>query len=148
MESVDLVYRLSLPPGLVFDELADPSYIPRIAPFKVTVTHVRDGAESRYGVGSIRRIKAWFATPYEEEIVLVEPGRLIEYRAVKGTPFNHHHGSYRIEPDGEGTRFAFHMEFSCSIPGLASVMRWLLEPMNRRGFDELVRQLEARRRVE
>ena len=144
MRTVDFVYRLSVPPGVVYDELADPSYIPRIAPFKITVTHVRDGKDSRYGVGSIRRIRAWFASPYEEEIFHVEPGRLIEYRAVKGKPFSHHRGSYLVEPDGEGSRFTFHMEFACSVPGLATVMHWLLEPMNRRCFDELVRQLEAR----
>src|SRR5260370_10922345 len=137
MESFEFVYRLSCPPHEVFDELADPSYITRIAPFKTTVTHVHDGDGHRYGVGSIRRIKPWFATPYEEKIVVFDPGRLIEYTAVNGTPFDYHHGSYLVEPDGPGTRFTFHLDFSCAQPGLARVIKWLLEPINRPDFDNL-----------
>jgi Polyketide cyclase / dehydrase and lipid transport len=145
MESFDFEYRLSCPPQAVFAELADPSYIARIAPFKVAVTHVRDGRGHRYGVGSIRRIQPWFGPPYEEEILVFEPHRLMEYTTVKGTPFNHHHGVYRTEPDDQGgTRFTFHLEFSCRVPGLARLIKWVLEPINRRGFDNLVRQLEAR----
>ena len=147
MQSFDLEYRLSSPPHVVFAELADPSYIERIAPFKVTVTHVRDGHERRYGVGSIRRIQPWFGPPYEEEILVYEPDRLLEYTTVKGTPFDHHRGSYRTDPDGTGTRFTFHIEFSSRVPGLARLIKLPLEPINRRGFDNLARQLEARARA-
>jgi hypothetical protein len=144
MESFEFVYRLACPPEVVFAELADPSYIERIAPFKVTVTHLRDGEGSRYGAGSIRRIKPWFGPAYEEKILSVEPGRLIEYTAIKGTPFNHHHGSYLVEPEGAGTRFTFHLDFSCALPLLGRVIRSVLEPINRRGFDNLARQLTSR----
>ena len=65
MESFDLEYRRSCPPHAVFAELADPAYIERIAPFKVTVTHVRDGRGHRHGVGSVRRIEPWFGPPLE-----------------------------------------------------------------------------------
>src|SRR5262249_43425467 len=146
MESFEFESRLSCPPHSVFAELADPAYIERIAPFKVKVTHVRDGRGHRYGVGSVRRIKPWFGPPYEEEILVFEPDRLMEYTAVKGTPFNHHHGIYRTEADGSGTRFNFHLEFSCRVPGLGAVMKAALEPINRRGFDNLVKQLEERSR--
>jgi hypothetical protein len=146
MQSFAFEYRLSCPPEVVFGELANPAYIERIAPFKVTVTHVRDGYEHRHGVGSIRRIKPWFGPPYEEEILVFEPNRLMEYTTVKGTPFDHHHGLYRTEPDGNGTRFTFHLEFSCRVPFLALLIRWVLEPINRRGFDNLARQLEERAR--
>ena len=147
MESFSFEYRLSCPPHTVFAELADPSYIERIAPFKVTVTHVRDGLGHRYGVGSVRRIQPWFGTAYEEEILVFEPDRLMEYTTVKGTPFDHHHGIYRTEPDGAGTRFTFHLEFSSRIPGLARLIKWPLAPINRRGFDNLARQLEERFRA-
>jgi hypothetical protein len=144
MEYFELEYKLSCPPPVVFAELSDPWYIERIAPFKVTVTHVRDGREHRHGRGSIRRIQPWFGPPYEEEILVFEPDRLMEYTTVKGAPFDHHRGIYRTEPDGDGTRFTFHLEFSCRVRGLAPVMKWLLEPINRRGFDNFVRQLERR----
>jgi Polyketide cyclase / dehydrase and lipid transport len=144
VQSFAFEYRIACPPAVVFAELADPAYIARIAPFEVTVTHVRDGRDHRNGVGSIRRIKPWFAPAYEEEIIVFVPDRLMEYRTVSGTPFDHHRGSYRIEPDGDGTRFWFHLEFSTRVPGLARLIKWPLEPMNRRGFDNLVRQLEAR----
>jgi len=147
MESFDFEYRLSCPPQLVFAELADPAYIERIAPFKVAVTHVRDGRDHRYGAGSIRRIRPWFGPPYEEEILVFEPDRRMEYTTVKGAPFDHHHGVYRVEPDGAGARFTFHLEFSCRVPGLACFLRRLLEPINRRGFDTMVRQLEERHRA-
>jgi hypothetical protein len=147
MESFDFEYRISCPPHVVFAELADPSYIERIAPFKVKVTHVRDGHGHRHGVGSVRRIKPWFGASYEEEILVFDPDRLMEYTTVKGAPFDHHHGIYRVEPDGDQTRFTFHLEFSCRIPGLARLLKWALEPINRRGFDNLVRQLEERSRA-
>jgi hypothetical protein len=141
MESFHFEYRLSAPPSVVFAELADPSYIERIAPFKVTVTHVRDGQGHRNGVGSVRRIKPWFGPPYEEEILVFEPDRRMEYTTVKGTPFDHHRGVYRTEPDGSGTRFLFDLEFSCRVPALARGIKLLLEPINRRGFDNFARQL-------
>jgi hypothetical protein len=145
METFDFEYHLSVPPHVVFAELADPAYIERIAPFKVKVTHVRDGVGYRYGVGSIRRIEPWFGTPYEEEITVFEPDSRMEYTTVNGVPFDHHHGVYRVEPDGQGgTRFTFHLEFSSRIPGLARLIKWPLEPINRRGFDNLVKQLEQR----
>jgi hypothetical protein len=147
VESFDFEYRLSCPPQVVFAELADPSYIERIAPFRVRVTHVRDGRGHRNGVGSVRRIKPWFGPAYEEEILVFEPDRRMEYTTVKGTPFDHHHGVYRTDPDGAGTRFTFHLEFSAPVPGLARLIKWPLEPINRRGFDSLVRQLEERHRA-
>src|SRR5262249_59960270 len=100
MESFDFEYRLSCAPAAVFAELADPSYIARIAPFKVTVTHVRDGRGHRHGVGSIRRIKPWFGPPYEEQILAFEPDRLMEYTAGKGPPLAPHPGTHRTEPHG------------------------------------------------
>jgi hypothetical protein len=147
VESFELEYRLSCPPQTVFAELADLSYIERIAPFRVTVTHVRDGREHPHGSGSIRRIKPWFGPAYEEEILVFEPDRLMEYTTVKGAPFDHHRGIYRTDPDGDGTRFRFHLEFSCRVVGLAKIMKWALEPINRRGFDTFVRQLEERWRA-
>jgi hypothetical protein len=143
MQSFDFEYRLSCPPRVVFAELADPAYIERIAPFKVRVSHVRDGREHRHGVGSIRRIQPWFGPAYEEEILVFEPDRVMEYTTIKGAPFDHHRGVYRTEAAGTGTRFTFHLEFSCRLPGLAWVMKRLLEPINRRGFDNFARQLEA-----
>jgi hypothetical protein len=113
----------------------------------VTVTHVRDGHEHRYGVGSIRRIRPWFGPAYEEEILVFEPDRLMEYTTVRGTPFDYHRGRYRTEPDGAGTRFTFHLEFSSRIPGLARLIKWPLASINRRGFDNLARQLEERLRA-
>ena len=148
MQSFGLEYRLSCPPQVVFAELADPTYIERIAPFQVTVTHVRDGQGHRHGVGSIRRIQPWFGPAYEEEILVFEPDRRMEYTTVKGVPFDHHRGIYRTEPDGAGTRFTFHLEFSSRLPGLARLIKTPLELVNRRGFDNLARQLEARHRPE
>jgi len=147
MESFGFEYRMSCPPDVVFAELADPSYIERIAPFKVTVTHVRDGRGHRHGVGSVRRIRPWFGPPYEEEILVFEPARIMEYTTVKGTPFDYHRGVYRTDPDGAGTRFTFHLEFSSRVPGLARLIKGPLERINRRGFDNLARQLEERFRA-
>jgi hypothetical protein len=144
MESFGFEYRLACPPHVVFAELADPAYIERIAPFKVTVTHVRDGRGHRHGVGSIRRIQPWFGPAYEEEILVFEPDRRMEYTTTKGTPFDHHHGVYLTEPDVAGTRFTFRMEFSTRLPVLARLIKWPLEPINRRGFDNLAAQLDAR----
>jgi hypothetical protein len=147
MQSFGFEYRLACPPPVVFAELADPTYIERIAPFRVTVTHVRDGVGHRHGVGSIRGIQPWFGPAYEEEILVFEPDRRMEYTTVKGTPFDHHRGVYRTEPDGAGTRFVFHLEFSTRIRGLDRLLKWPLEPINRRGFDNLARQLDERFRA-
>ena len=86
MESFFFEYRLSCPPHTVFAELADPSYIERIAPFKVKVTHVRDGQGHRNGVGSIRRIQPWFKWALEpiNRRGFDNRGRQLEQRSHRG----------------------------------------------------------------
>jgi hypothetical protein len=133
MESFGLEHRLSCPPEVVFAELADPAPSERIVPLAGKGTHVRDGRGHRHGVGSVRRIQPG-----------CEPRRRRASTTVKGVPFDHHRGVYRTEPDGAGTRFTFHLELSSRLPGLAWLIRRPLEAINRRGFDNLARQLEAR----
>jgi hypothetical protein len=146
MESFDLEYRLACPPRIVFAELADPSYIARIAPFDVTVTHVRDGQGHR---------KASVDPPHS---AVVRPGVRGGYprlraRSAHGIHDGERH-AVRLPPRplshrARRRRYALHVPSRVfhAIPGLARLIKWPLGPINRRGFDNLARQLEERFRA-
>jgi hypothetical protein len=131
------------PPAQLFAALADPKTIERIAPFRTKVTRVRPGRGHVDGVGSVRRIRPFFMPSYDEEIVVFEPDRRIEYVFVRGGPIADHRGAYVVEPAGVGSRFTFSLRYRLTIPVVAKPFDALLERANAAGFERLHALLEG-----
>jgi hypothetical protein len=129
-------------PRQLFTALADPKTIERIAPFRTAVTRIRPGRGHVDGVGSVRRIRPFFMPSYDEEIVVFEPDRRIEYVFVRGGPIADHRGAYVVDPAGAGSRFTFSLRYRMTIPLLSKPFDALLERANGAGFDRLHALLE------
>ena len=98
-------------------------------PEGVNITRVSDGATSRNGVGSVRRLKLGPLPAFEETTTTAEPNTLIEYKITKGSPLKGHWGRQELTPTaGGGTRLDYTIGFDSAIPGLAALVGMVLAP--------------------
>ena len=106
------------------------------------VEHLRDGVQSRSGVGSVRRLTAGGLLKFEETVVVSVPNERIEYTITKGTPLRGHHGTmlFSPTPDG-GSRLDYTVTFGSAIPGVATLVAAALRRSIPRGLAQIEAQL-------
>jgi hypothetical protein len=80
------------------------------------------GAETRNGVGAVRRI----TTPLPkaaivEEITAFEPEKVLGYRARSGVPLKDYCGEVRLAPHGSGTEITYSTSAFGKVPALDRV---------------------------
>lgn len=107
--------------------------------FPATITRVRDGADSRNGVGSTRRLKIGPLPAFEETVTRSEPGELIEYRISKGSPLQDHLGVQVLTPTTDGgTQLDYTIFFDAAVPGLAAVVGAAITRSVKAGLPKLI----------
>ncbi|RYJ04882.1 MAG: SRPBCC family protein, partial [Actinomycetales bacterium] len=107
------------------------------APAKIT--RVKDGAASRNGVGSVRRLKIGPLPGFEETVTAAEEPTLIEYEITKGGPLKGHWAVQRLTPTGDGgTRLDYRIGFDAPLPGMAKVVGAGLSRQIKAGLTKLV----------
>lgn len=96
--------------------------------FGCTITRVRDGQESRNGVGSTRRLKIGPLPAFEETVTVCEPDERIEYRISKGSPLKNHRGVQVLTPTADGgTHVDYTIEFDMAVPVAPKVVAAVLQ---------------------
>ena len=81
-----------------------------------------EGAETRNGVGAVRRISTPLPVPaIVEEITTFEPGECLGYRARAGVPLKDYSGEVRLTPHGSGTEIAYSVSAHGKLPALDRV---------------------------
>lgn len=101
------------------------------------VSRLRNGDHDRNGVGSVRKLRVGPGPSFEETVTAFEENRLIEYRITRGSPLRNHFGRMLFSADGDGSRLQYTIEFEGKVPGLAAIIRPVLESAIRRGLDGL-----------
>lgn len=126
MQKMRFVKDFDLPPDQVFAHFAEHENLGGV--LGAEVTRLTDGTDgSRNGVGSSRSLNPPGPVPsFEETVTAFEPDELIEYKVTQGTPLNHHLGTIRFTPDGDGTHMEWTIEIGAAVPGLDFVIAKVL----------------------
>lgn len=104
---------------------------------------VKQGAGSRYGVGSERKFRTAGMVIYEEVVAADEP-RHVAYRLISGLPLTGYVGRVDIAPDGEGCRVEWYSTFEAPA-GFGWFWRWFMQRILSTMSAKLV--VEAEKRV-
>jgi uncharacterized protein YndB with AHSA1/START domain len=141
MKNLHVTRTIPAPPEPVFDLLADHANYERFRPIHASEL-VREGDPPPNGVGALRRIKVR-PLVFDEEITAYERPTRLDYLIVKlNVPFEHHGGTIRLSPDGEGTHVDWRSSFTVPVRlvGPAIEIPWLMTL--RRGFQRVLEDVE------
>lgn len=132
-QRIEVVQEFPIPVKQLFAYLAEHENLATIfAPAKVT--RVRDGYTSRNGVGSVRRLQALIAPPFEETVTAVEENKRIEYRISKGSPLKNHKGVMQFSSIKGGSKLHYTIEFEGKLPLVAELIKPVLNFAIRKGL--------------
>ena len=135
-QRVHITHEFKSDPQTVFDKLAEHENLGPV--FGANITRVSDGATSRNGIGSVRRLKIGPLPAFEETTTSAEPNTLIEYKITKGSPLRGHWGRQELTPTaGGGTRLSYTIGFDSAIPGLAALVGKVLASAITKGLPKL-----------
>src|SRR5690242_18834975 len=118
---VHVTHTFTSDPATVFEKLSEHENLGPL--FKAKITRVSDGATTRNGPGSTRRLKIGPLPAFEETTTVAEPHSLIEYRISKGSPLKGHWGRQVLTPTADGgTQLDYTIGFDLPVPGVAGVV--------------------------
>jgi uncharacterized protein YndB with AHSA1/START domain len=141
MRTIHVTRTIPAPAETVFDRLADHANYDRFRPIHASEL-VREGDPAPNGVGALRRIKVR-PLVFEEEITAYERPSRLDYLIVKlNFPFDHHGGSIRLTPDGEGTHVDWRSSFTVPVPVVGRAIEIPWEITLRRGFRQVLEDVE------
>ena len=126
-QKISISRDFKMPVGELYALLAEHENLSKVfAPAKVT--RVRDGKDTRNGVGSVRRLKMPVGAPFEETVTAAIENELIEYRITKGSPLKNHLGTmvFTARPDG-GSHLDYTIVFEGKLPLIGPIVRSILE---------------------
>lgn len=132
MQRIEMHQDFSLPVGRVYAYLSEHENLGPL--FGAKVERVRDGDDSRNGVGSVRRLKVGPLPPFEETVTQAVPDELVEYRITKGGVLKDHRGEMRFAPKGTGSTLTYVIEFDGKVPGTGPLIARSLERSVRAGL--------------
>ena len=101
MKKVHVVEEFNCSPEKLYDYLEVHENLSEIF-FPLTVKTVQNGADTKYGVGSVRQLSIGPLLPFEETNVVCDKPHRIEYKITKGSPLKDHHGVMIFEPTSNG----------------------------------------------
>jgi uncharacterized protein YndB with AHSA1/START domain len=132
MQRIEIDQDFTLPVERVYDYLAEHENLEAV--FGAKIARVRDGDDSRNGVGSVRQLRIAIAPPFEETVTAAVPNQLIEYKITKGSPLRNHTGTMTFTSTPTGSHLHYVIEFGAALPGLDRVIKVGLERAVRKGL--------------
>jgi hypothetical protein len=80
---------------------------------------------------------------FEEEITAYERPTQLDYLIVKlNVPFEHHGGSIRLTPDGDGTHVDWRSSYTVPTPIVGGLQEMVWQPILARGFRRVLEDVE------
>ena len=135
MQRIEIRQDFTLPVERVYGYLAEHENLGPI--FGAKIERVRDGADSRNGVGSVRRLKVGPLPWFEETNTQVVPNELIEYRITQGGILKDHRGEMRFSSHGTGSRVDYVIEFDAKVPLTGPLLKKAIEGNVRSGLKDV-----------
>jgi uncharacterized protein YndB with AHSA1/START domain len=125
-------HEFAVPVERAYAYLAEHEHLEKL--FGLRVERVRDGDTDRNGPGSVRRLSFRGLAPFEETVTKAVPNELIEYRISKGGPLRDHAGRMRFAANGTGSTLDYEITFGSNLPGVAPLVKVVLQRGLRRGL--------------
>ena len=138
MQRIEITQDFALPVDRVYGYLSEHENLGPI--FGAKVDRVRDGHDSRNGVGSVRRLKVGPLPAFEETNTQVVPNALIEYRITRGSVLRNHRGEMRFAPKGTGSALTYVIEFDARVPLTGPLLKRTIERNVRAGLKDVDRK--------
>lgn len=136
MEKIIISEKFSMPVEELFAFLENHDNLGQIfAPMQVKTLH--NGSPEVFGVGSVRQLSLGPVLPFEETVTAYTKNERIEYKITKGSPMKNHHGMMLFTAEGNGSSLYYTIEFDSDIPGLAFLVKQVLEAGIRKGLKAL-----------
>lgn len=84
----------------------------------IQVERIKDSADPKHpdGLGSIRQMGFGPFKPIHEQIIRVDPNRLIEYELIDNPLIKHHLGRLVFTPQDQGTLLTYTIELIGKVP--------------------------------
>jgi ribosome-associated toxin RatA of RatAB toxin-antitoxin module len=141
MRTVHVTRTIPARPGDIFDLLADHANYDRFRPIHGSEL-IRQGDPAPNGVGALRRIKVR-PLVFDEEITAYERPSRLDYLIVKlNVPFDHHGGTIRLSPEGEGTHVDWQSSYTVPTSMVGGVQELIWQPVLSRGFRRVLEDVE------
>jgi uncharacterized protein YndB with AHSA1/START domain len=105
---------VAAPPEIVFDVITDHRRYAEMTPLRRSELE-REGKPAPNGVGAIRVLTA-VGPPLREEVLVYERPTRFSYKLLAGLPSRDHVGTVELTPEGEGTKLAYAVRMTPTIP--------------------------------
>lgn len=141
MRSIHVTRTIPSPPEPIFELLTDHANYERFRGINGSEL-IREGDPAPNGVGALRRIKS---TPFrfDEEVTAYERPSRLDYVIVDlNVPFEHHGGSIRLSPDGDGTLVDWRSSYTVPTPVVGGLQEVIWKPVLTRGFSRVLEDVE------
>jgi uncharacterized protein YndB with AHSA1/START domain len=147
MRSIHVTRSIAAPPAAVFDRLADHANYEHFRPIHASRL-LREGEPPPNGVGAVREIKVRPLT-FEEEITAYERPTRLDYLIVQlNVPFEHHGGTIRLSPNGDGTDVDWRSSYTVPTPLVGGLQELVWQPVLARGFRRVLEDVERMTRAD
>ena len=132
MQRVEITQDFTLPVERVYAYLSEHENLGPL--FGATVTRVRDGASTRNGVGSVRKLRVAVLPAFEETVTAAVDNEMVSYRITKGSPLKDHSGVMTFTSTPTGSRLHYVIQFVSVVPGLDRIVKLGLDRNVRKGL--------------
>lgn len=136
VQRINIEHSFPFAVSRLFDYMSEHENLSTLfAPAKVS--RLRNGDQDRNGVGSVRKLRIAPGPAFEETVTVFVPNERIEYRITRGSPLKNHYGIMRFSGNDQEAHLHYTIEFEGKLPGIAAVIRPVLEQSIRRGLAAL-----------
>lgn len=142
-QNIKITQLFNAPVDTIFSLLSDHEAFGKVLNAKIKRV-VESQGENKNGLGSVRRVNAFPAPPFEETVIAFEPNRMIAYTVSKGSPIKNHRGQMVFSHEQGKTRLMYTIDFEPKRPFLffGPLIKKAIEKSIRNGLKRLSAQYE------
>jgi hypothetical protein len=126
-QKVHVVKEFNAPVAKLFAFLSEHENLSAIF-FPAKITRLKDGVDSRNGVGSARKMSIPLSPSFVETNQVVINNELIEYAITEGiSPIKEHRGVMKFYDLGDHSKLDYTIEFKGRLPFIGPIVRLALQ---------------------
>lgn len=136
-QQVKVVKEFDFPVQQLFALLSEHENLSKIF-FPAKVTRIKNGTDSRNGVGSARKMSLPLAPSFVETTLVYEENKLIEYAITEGiSPIKEHRGIMMFTDLGDRSKLDYTIQFKGRVPLLGPIIKAALQNGINQGLKKL-----------